>query len=103
MALYMPSAFGRVGKRGKPGKADEICEDFVSIYQGYNTYPTDIAKSWRYTDEMQYRQDRPKGIKRNCQLRDVLFTQARKLDPQQGSVQAERGGRASHPEEIAQV
>ena len=24
MALYLPSAFGRVGKRGKQGKAEEI-------------------------------------------------------------------------------
>ena len=40
MALYLPSAFGRVGKRGKPGKADEIYEDFVSIYQDHNTYLT---------------------------------------------------------------
>ena len=27
MALYLPSAFGRVGKRGKPGKAEVIYED----------------------------------------------------------------------------
>ena len=33
MALYLPSAFGHVGKKGKPGKADEIYEDFVSRYQ----------------------------------------------------------------------
>ena len=33
MSLYLPSAFGRVGARGKPGKADEIYEDFVSRYQ----------------------------------------------------------------------
>ena len=33
MSLYLPSAFGRVGKKGKPGKADEIYEEFVSRYQ----------------------------------------------------------------------
>ena len=29
MSLCLPSAFGRVGKKGKPGKADEIYEDCV--------------------------------------------------------------------------
>ena len=33
MSFYLPSAFGRVGKKGKPGKADEINEDFVSRYK----------------------------------------------------------------------
>ena len=32
-SLYMPSACGRVGKKGKPGKADAIYEDFVSRCQ----------------------------------------------------------------------
>ena len=36
MSLYLPSAFGPVGKRGTPGKADEIYEDFVSRYQDSN-------------------------------------------------------------------
>ncbi len=36
MALYLPSACGHVGKRGKPGNADEIYEDFVSVYQDNN-------------------------------------------------------------------
>ena len=31
MALYLPSAFGHVGKRGKPGLSDKIYEDFVSV------------------------------------------------------------------------
>ena len=53
----------------------------MSRYQDDNTYPTDLVKSWRYTDKMQYRQDRMKGIKRNYQLRVVLFTQARKQYP----------------------
>ena len=81
MALYLPSAFGRVGKKGKLGKAEEIYEDFVSRYQDDNSYPTDLVRSWRYTDKLQDRQDRLKGIKRNYQLRVVLFTQARKQDP----------------------
>ena len=33
MSLYLPSAFGVVGKRGKPRKADEMYDDFVSRYQ----------------------------------------------------------------------
>ena len=33
MALYLPSAFGHVGKKGKPDKADDIYEDFVSRYK----------------------------------------------------------------------
>ena len=87
MALYMPSAFGRVGKRGKPSKADEIDENFVSIYQDENTYPTDLVKSWRYTDKLHDRQNRLKGIKRNYQLRVVLFTQARKQNPKRDPFQ----------------
>ncbi|MFM7980874.1 MAG: hypothetical protein ACKPKO_16305, partial [Candidatus Fonsibacter sp.] len=51
----------------RPSKADEINEDFVSKYQKDNTYPTDMVKSWQYTDKMQYRQDR-RGIRRNNQL-----------------------------------
>ena len=74
MALYLPSTFGRVGKKGKPSKAEEIYEDFVSRYQDDNSYPTDLVRSWRYTDKLQDRQDRLKGIKRNYQLRVVLFT-----------------------------
>ena len=81
MAPYLPSAFGRVGKRGKPSKAEEIYEDFVSICQDDHTYPTDLVRSLRYTDKLQDRQDRLKGIQRNYQLRVVLFTQARKQDP----------------------
>ena len=81
MALYLPSAFGRVGKKGKPGKAEEIYEDFGSRYQDDNSYPTDLVRSWRYTDKLQDRQYRLKGIKRNYQLRVVLFAQARKQDP----------------------
>ncbi|MFM7988878.1 MAG: hypothetical protein ACKPKO_57160, partial [Candidatus Fonsibacter sp.] len=53
------------GKKGKPGKADEIYEDFVSRYQDNNI------------EQMK----RLMGIKRNYQLRVVLFTQARKQDP----------------------
>ena len=37
MALYLPRACGHVGnKRGKPDKADDIYEDFVSKYQNYS-------------------------------------------------------------------
>ena len=36
-ALYMASLLGRVGKRGKPGKAEETYEDFVSRYQDDKT------------------------------------------------------------------
>ena len=81
IVLYLPSAFGRVGKKGKLGKAEEIYEDFVSRYQDDNTYPTDIVRSWRYTDKLKDRLDRLKGTKRNYQLRVVLFTQERKQDP----------------------
>ena len=33
VSLYLPSAFGHVGKRGKPRKADEMYDEFVSRYQ----------------------------------------------------------------------
>ena len=36
MSLYLPSAFGHVGKRGKPRKADEVYDEFVSRYQDTN-------------------------------------------------------------------
>ena len=65
MALYLPSAFGRVGKRGKLGKADEMYEEFIS----------------KYRDTNGERRERLTGIKRSYQLRVVLFTQARKEDP----------------------
>ena len=81
MALYLPSAFGRVGKRGKPSKAKEIYEDFVIIYQDSNSYPEHFVKTWRCTDKMIDRKERLTGIKRNYHLRVVLFTQARKQDP----------------------
>ena len=61
MALYLPSAFGRVGKRRKLGKADEMYEEFISKYQDTNGE----------------RRERLTGIKRSYQLRVVLFTQAR--------------------------
>ena len=38
MSLYLPSAFGRVGKKGKPRKADEMYDDFVSRYQDDSAY-----------------------------------------------------------------
>ena len=65
MALYLPSAFGRVGKRSKLGKADEMYEEFIS----------------KYRDTNGERRERLTGIKRSYQLRVVLFTQARKEDP----------------------
>ena len=65
MALYLPSAFGRVGKRGKLGKADEMYEEFIS----------------KYRDTNGERRERLTGIKRNYQLRVVLYRQARKQDP----------------------
>ena len=68
MSLYLPSAFGRVGKRGKPSKADEMYEEFVSKYQDT------IADTERP-------RARRGGIKRKYQVRVVLFTQARKQDP----------------------
>jgi len=63
MALYMPSAFGRVGKRGKPGKAEEICEDFVSRYENNSAYPEDGFKTVGYTDKMIDRKERLTRIK----------------------------------------
>ena len=38
MSLYLPSAFGRVGKKGKPRKADEMYDEFVSRYQDDSAY-----------------------------------------------------------------
>ena len=68
MSLYLPSAIGVVGKRGKPSKADEMYDEFVSRYTGAS------ADTERPTA-------RRRGIKRKYQVRVVLFTQARKQDP----------------------
>ena len=52
VALYLPSTCSSVGKRGKPGKADKIGEDFLSIYQDNNAYPENFFKTWRHTDKL---------------------------------------------------
>ena len=65
MALYVPSASGRVGKRGKSSKADEIYEDFLSRYQTNKAYPEDDRKTLRLTDKLIERKERLTGIKRN--------------------------------------
>ncbi|MFM7851025.1 MAG: hypothetical protein ACKO96_03715 [Flammeovirgaceae bacterium] len=54
-----------MGKKGKLGKADNMYEDFISIYQ----------------DNHVEQRERLSGIKMIYQLRLVLFTQARKQDP----------------------
>ena len=74
MPLYLPSAFGRVGKKGKPRKADEMYYDLVSRYQD-DSADTERPK------------ERKPGIKRKYQLRVVLFTEARKQDPDRESFQ----------------
>ncbi|MFM7980283.1 MAG: hypothetical protein ACKPKO_13295, partial [Candidatus Fonsibacter sp.] len=53
------------GKQGKLGKADEIYEKIISTYQDTNVE----------------RREGLTGIKRNYQLRLMLYTQARKQDP----------------------
>jgi hypothetical protein len=68
MSLYLPSAFGQVGKRGKPYKADEMYDEFVSRYKDASGYVQRLTA-------------RSGGIKRKYQVRVVLFTQARKQDP----------------------
>ncbi|MFM7986485.1 MAG: hypothetical protein ACKPKO_44950, partial [Candidatus Fonsibacter sp.] len=65
MALYIPSAFGRVGRKGKLGKADEMYEEFISRYQHTNVE----------------RRERLFGIKRSYRQRVVLVAQARKQYP----------------------
>ncbi|MFM7979002.1 MAG: hypothetical protein ACKPKO_06760, partial [Candidatus Fonsibacter sp.] len=55
-----------MGKKGKLGNADEIYNDFLIIL---------------YQDTNLERRERLTGIKRNYQLRVVLYTQARKQDP----------------------
>ena len=39
MSLYLPSAFGHGGKRGKPRKADEMYDELVSRYQDTKQTP----------------------------------------------------------------
>ncbi len=74
MALYLPSAFGGGGKRGNPIKADELYDDFVSIYQYNKVYPDDNLKTLRITDTLIETNEILTGVERNCQLRVVLFT-----------------------------
>ena len=82
MALYLPSVFGRVGTRGKPSRAGAIYKDFVSRYQDNNAYPEDDLRTLPYTEKLKKRTYRLTGIKKNYQLRVVLFTQATKQDPE---------------------
>ena len=87
-ALYLPSAFGHVGRKGKTGKADEICEDFLSRDKDANIEGPN--------------KQRP-GIKRNYELRVVLFTQARKQDPNKEPFQQDEEAEQIIQKEIAQV
>ena len=93
MALYLPSAFGRVGKRGKPSKADEIDEDFVSRYKDKTAYPEDDLRTIPYTEKMKEGRGRPTGIKRNYQLRVVRFMQATKEYPDRDPFQQDEAER----------
>ena len=74
MSLYLPSAFGQVGKRGKPSKADEMYDEFVSRCQGTSA-------------DTERPRPRRGGIKIKYQVRVVLFTQARKQDPDKAPFQ----------------
>ncbi|MFM7979271.1 MAG: hypothetical protein ACKPKO_08140, partial [Candidatus Fonsibacter sp.] len=71
VALYLPSGFGRVGQQGKLGKADEIYEEFLIIYQDTNVE----------------QRERRSGIQMNYHLRMVLWPQAKKHDPDRDPLQ----------------
>ena len=58
LALYLPSALGRVGKRGQPGKADDNYVDFISVYQDTNAYLEDDRVTLRFTDKLIERKER---------------------------------------------
>ena len=61
LALYLPSAFGRVGQRGNPSKGDKIYEDFVSVCQDNKPYPEDNLKTVRFTDRLIERKETNKN------------------------------------------
>ena len=63
VALYLPSAVGRVGKKGKPDKAEEIYEDILSIYQNNKADREDDRKTLRFTDKLIERKERLTGTK----------------------------------------
>ena len=63
MALYLPRTFGHVGnkRKGKPDKADDIYDEFVSKYEKASTERTPKIK--------RDKQDKRQKIMRNYELK----------------------------------
>ena len=89
MALYFPRAFGHVGnkRKDKTDKADDIYDEFVSKYE-----KSSAEKSPKINRDKE--EARPK-IMRNYELRVVLFTQARKQDPNKEPFQQDEAAEKS--------
>jgi hypothetical protein len=77
LTLYSPSVLGPSGRT----KADQKYEDFLSKYQHATAYPVDHTRTLRHIDRVKEQTERMQG-KRSYQLNVILYTQARKMDPE---------------------
>ena len=93
LALYSPSLFSTARQRGKD-VAEKMYENFLSKYQNATAYPDDNVRTLRYTEKLHERRDRILGIRRTYQLHVILYTQARKMDPERPLPKQEELGRA---------
>ncbi len=93
LALYSPSLFSTARQRGKDA-VEKMYENFLSKYQNATAYPDDNVRTLRYTEKLQERRDRILGIRRTYQLHVILYTQARKMDPERPLPKQEELGRA---------
>lgn len=105
MALYMPSLFGSVGKRGKPGKADAMYEDFLSIYKKHQDPPPpklgQDSELLRHTDR-ETRENH--GDQVNLPTEGRALPQARKDNPNnERSAQPRQVYWEAHPNHITQI
>ncbi|MFM7859127.1 MAG: hypothetical protein ACKO96_46195, partial [Flammeovirgaceae bacterium] len=80
MTVHIPLAFSRVGKKGKLGKADEMYEEFISIYQD-----TNVERGEGLT-----------GIKKELPAEGGAIHAGKEARSRQGSLTARRGGRETH-------
>ena len=92
MALYSPSMFSTARQRGRD-VVEKMYENFLSKYQNATAYPVDGVRTLRYTEKLQERRDRILGIRRTYQLHVILYTQARKMDPERPLPKQEELGR----------
>ena len=76
LALYSPTILGPRSS----GKAEQMYENFLSKYQDAAAYPVDHVRAMNPAERRKEMQERMQG-KRSYQLNVILYTQARKMEP----------------------